>query len=169
MVRGTSRTKNYLPEGKVASLEFNNVKFVSGFGINVLFVKYVASRAVGGGVLFQGGTHYFDSKRRLVGWSPEPREHTDLYPLICEVISGRGSERTLYTSDVSAVFDARRRELLTLHARLAHVGAASVGRIHKQLTQAELAVIHTCPHCLETKMVRRSYPCVSAPLKATRL
>ena len=133
-----------------------------------MFVKYVASRVVGGGVLFQEGAQYFDSKGRLVGWSPEPREHTDLYPLICEVMSGRGSDRTLYTSDITAVSDERRRELLTLHARLAHVGAASVGRVHKQLTQAELAVIRTCPQCLEAKMVRRSYPSVSAALKATR-
>ena len=36
---GTMRTKNYLPEGKVAFTEFNNVKFVPGFGINVLSVK----------------------------------------------------------------------------------------------------------------------------------
>ena len=55
-----------------------------------------------------------------------------------------------------------------MHARLAHVGAASVGRVHKQLTQADLAVIHTCPQCLEAKMVRRSYLSVSAALKATR-
>ena len=104
---GTLRTKNYLPGGKVAFTEFNNVKDVPGFGINVLSVKYVASRAVGG-VLFQEGAQYFDSNRRLVGWSPEPREHTDLYPLISEVMSWRGSERTLYTSDVTAVSDERR-------------------------------------------------------------
>ena len=104
---GTLRTKNYLLGGKVAFTEFNNVKYVPGFGINVLSFKYVAPRAVGG-VLFQEGAQYFDSKGRLVGWSPEPREHTDLYPLICEVLSGRGSDRTLYTSDITAVFDERR-------------------------------------------------------------
>ena len=159
---GTLQTKNYLPEGKVAFIVFNNVKFVPGFGINVLSVKYVASRAVGGGVLFQEGAHYFDSYRRLVGWSPELKEHTDLYPLICEVMSGKGSDRTLYTSEESVVSDARRREILTLHDRLAHVGATSVGRVHTLLTQAELAVIRTCPQCLAAKMVRRSYPSVPA-------
>ena len=51
---------------------------------------------------------------------------------------------------------------------LPHVGAASVGRVHKQLTQGELAVICSRPQCLEAKMVRRSYPSVSAALKATR-
>ena len=64
---GTLRTKNYLPEGKVAFTVFDSVKFVPGFGINVLSVKDVASRAVGGSVLFQEGARYFDSCRRLVG------------------------------------------------------------------------------------------------------
>ena len=128
---GTLQTNNYLRGGKVAFTEFNNVKYVPGFEINVLSVKYVASRAVGGGVLFQEGAQYFDSKGRLVGWSLEPKEHTDSYPLMCEVLSGKGSDRTLYTADITAVSKERRRKLLTLHARLAHVSAASVGRIHK--------------------------------------
>ena len=136
---------------------FKNVLFVPEFGINILSVKHVATKKQGCAVLFMGGAQFYDRDGNLIGWSPEPEAHTDLYPLICEVISGTTSDRTLVTTHTRAhgppVTEARRVELLALHSRLAHVGAGAIGRLQPGLKLNEQLVIQSCPACIQAKVV----------------
>ena len=91
-----------------------------------------------------------------------------MYPLICDIISGTHNNTALVTTQRSPVSKERQRELLAMHARLAHVGAAAVCKLHPGLARKEMQVIQSCEACLQAKMVRRSYPDVPAGLKARR-
>ena len=91
-----------------------------------------------------------------------------MYPLICDIISGTHNNTALVTTQRSPVSKERQRELLAVHARLAHVGAEAVCKLHPGLTRREMQVIQSCEACLQAKMVRRSYPDVPAGLKARR-
>ena len=152
---GTLRTRNHLPDGRVAETVFKNVLFVPEFGINILSVKHVASKKQGCVVLFMGGAQFCDREGNLIGWSPEPEYHTDLYPLICDAISGTTDNRTLVTTHGPPVTEERRVELLALHSCLAHVGAGAVGRLQPGLKRKEQLVIQTCPTCIQAKMVQK--------------
>ena len=141
---------------------------VPGFGDNILSVKKVADKRQGCGVLFSGGARFYNREGNLVGWSLEPKEHSEMYPLICDIISGTHNNTALVTTRGSPVSEDRQRELLAMHARLAHVGAEAVCKLHPGLTRREMEVIQSCEACLQAKMVRRSYPDVPAGLKARR-
>ena len=139
---GTLRTRNHLPDGRVAETVFKNMLFVPEFGINILSVKHVATKEQGCAVLFMGGAQFYDRDGNLIGWSAEPKAHTDLYPLICEVISGTTSYRTLVTrAHEPPVTEARKVELLALHSRLAHVWAGAIGRLQPGLKLNKRLVI----------------------------
>ena len=116
---------------------FKNVLFVPEFGINILSVKHVATKKQGCAVMFMGGAQFYDRDGNLIGWNPEPKDHKDFYPLICEVISGTTYDRTLVTTHTRAheppVTEVRRVELLALHSRLAHVRAGAIGRMQAGL------------------------------------
>ena len=138
----------------MAETVFKNVLFVLEFGINILSVKHVASKKQGCAVLFMGGAQFYDREGNLIGWSPKPEYHTDLCPLICDVISGTTTDnRTLVTTRGPAVTEERWVGLLALHSRLAHVGAGAVGRLQPGLKRNEQLVIQTCPACIQAKMV----------------
>ena len=166
---GTLRTRNHLPGGRVAEIVFKNVLFVPEFGINILSVKHVASKKQGCAVMFMGDAQFYDREENLIGWSPEPEYHTDLYPLICEVISRTTTDnRTLITTRGPPVTEERRVELLALHSRLAHVGAGAIGRLQPGLKRNEQLVIQTCPACIQAKMVQRPYLDIPPELRATK-
>ena len=150
---GTLRTRNHLPDGRVAETVFKNVLFVPEFGINILSVKHVVSKKHRCAVLFLGGAQFYDREGNFIGWSPEPEYHTDLYPLICDVISGTTDNRNLVTTRGPPVTEERRVELLALHSRLEHVGAGAIDRLQRGLKRNEQLVIQTCPACIQAKMV----------------
>ena len=82
-------------------------------------------------------------------------DHTYLYPLICEVISGTSTNRTLVTRHIHRppVTQERKVELSALHSRVAHVGAGAIGRLQPGLKRNEQLVIQSCPACIHAKMV----------------
>ena len=94
---GTLTTRNRLPNGKTAGTSFKHVLHVPDFGVNILSVKYVAPTKQGCGVYFRAGAQFYDQKGNLVSWSKEPRAHSDLYPLECDVVSRKRSEVVLAT------------------------------------------------------------------------
>ena len=89
------------------------------------------------------------SQGELKGWSPEPVEYTDIYPLICDVLSGdKGSfDRAAVTASLHArVLDNRamvtifaRRSALQLHVQMAHVGLYHMKNMFLKLTRTDLA------------------------------
>ena len=87
-----------------------------------------------------------------------------MYPLICDIISGTHNNSALVTTQRSPVSVERQRELLAMHARFAHVGAAAVCKLYPGITRSQMHVIQSCESCLQAKMVRRSYPDVPAEL-----
>ena len=135
---GTLVTKNHLPEGNSVITTFKRVLHVPDFGVCILSVKHVASKASGGAVYFKEGSHFFEG--RLIGWGPEPAQYGDLYELKCDVLSGTTRDTVLVATS-TAVSEARRKEVLYLHACLAHVSGKSVQRVHQGITDEEVAAI----------------------------
>ena len=86
--RGTVVTKNMLPDGSTRVTSFVGCLYVLGFGTNMLSVKKLSAKATGTGVLFRAGTQFLDADNTLMGYSPELVHRSDLYPLVCTIISG---------------------------------------------------------------------------------
>ena len=86
--RGTLVTRNELPEGGFRIVSFPGTLRVPNFGINLLSVKQLSSRAAGSGVLFRAKATLLDAENIVMGYSPEPRHRGDVCPLICSIVSG---------------------------------------------------------------------------------
>ena len=100
--RGTLVTRNELPEGCFRIVSFPGTLCVPNFGINLLFVKQLSSRAAGSRVLFKARATLLDAENRVMGYSPEPRHKGDVYPLICSIVSG-DTRKQLQIADAQTV------------------------------------------------------------------
>ena len=98
---GTLVTRNHLPGGSSVTTTFKRVLHVPDFGVCILSVKHVASKASGGAVYFKEGSHFFDRSGRLVGWGPEPAQYGDLYELRCDVLSGKSQDTVLVVTSAA--------------------------------------------------------------------
>ena len=114
-------------------MKFTKVLHVPSFGANLLSVKHITSSEHSSEVSLKCGATLYDSEGELKGWSPEPVDYTDIYPLICDVLSGnrRAPDRAAITASLhrpvlnnkALVTVAAIRNALELHERMAHVGA----------------------------------------------
>ena len=116
----------------------------------------MADRRQGCGVLFSRGARFYNIEGNLVGWSRASKEHFEMYPLMCDIICGTHNNTALVTTQRSPESEEQQRELQAMHARLTHVGAGAVCKLHLGLTRKEMQVIQSCEACLQAKMVRRS-------------
>ena len=99
---GTLVTRNELPEGSFIIVSFPGILCVPNFGINLLSVKQLSSRAASSGVLVKAGATLLDAENRVMGYSPEPRHRGNLYPLICSIVSG-DTRKQLQIADAQTV------------------------------------------------------------------
>ena len=85
-------------------MKFTNILHAPGFGANLLSVKHMTFSEHGCEVSFKSGARLFDSHGELKGWTPEPVEYSDIYLLICDVLSGnkRSSDRATVTASPHA-------------------------------------------------------------------
>ena len=86
--KGTLVTKNMLPDGSTRVTSFEGCLFVPGFGTNLLPVKKLSAKVTKTAVLFRAGAQFLDADNSLMGYFPEPIHKSDLYPLVCTIISG---------------------------------------------------------------------------------
>ena len=91
--RGTLVTRNELRKGGFRIVSFPGTLCVPNFGINLLSIKLLSSRAADSGVLFRARATLFDAENRVMGYSPQFRHRGDLYPLICSIVSGDTREQ----------------------------------------------------------------------------
>ena len=61
---------------------------IPGFGTNLLSVKKLSAKVTKTAVLFRAGAQFLDADNNLMGYFPEPIHNSDLYPLVCTIISG---------------------------------------------------------------------------------
>ena len=93
-----------LPDGSTGVTSFEGCLYVPGFGTNLLSVKKLYAKAIGSGVLFRAGAQFLDANNNLMGYSLEPIHRSDLYPLVCTIISGDVTKQnTIY--DIANVVD----------------------------------------------------------------
>ena len=86
--RGTFVTKNTLPDGNTRVTCFEGCLFVAGFGTNLLLVKKLSAKVTKTAVLFRAGALFLDAENNLIRYCPETILKSDLYPLVCTIISG---------------------------------------------------------------------------------
>ena len=85
---GTLDTKNMLPDGSTRVTCFEGYLLVPAFGTNFLSVTKLSAKVTGTGVFFRAGAPILDANNNLMGFCPEPIHKSDLYPLVCTIISG---------------------------------------------------------------------------------
>ena len=86
--RGTLVTRNMLPDDTTRVTSFEGCLFVPGFGTNILSVKKLSVKVTKTAGLFRAGAQFLDAENNLMGYCPEPIYKSDLYPLVCTIISG---------------------------------------------------------------------------------
>ena len=86
--RRTLVTRNMLLDGTTRVTCFEGCLFVPGFGANLLSIKKLSAKVTKTAVLFRAGAQFLDADNKLMWYCPEPVHKTDLYPLVCTIISG---------------------------------------------------------------------------------
>ena len=81
-------TNNMLPDGTTRMTSFESCLFVPGFGTNLLSVKKLSAKVTQTAMLFCAGAQFLDAKNNLMGYCVEPIFKSELYPLVCAIISG---------------------------------------------------------------------------------
>ena len=86
--RGTLVTKNMLRDGSTSVTSFECLFFVPSFETIFFSVKKLFVKVTGTGVFFRARAHFLDTNNNLMGYCPELLHKSDLYPLVCTIISG---------------------------------------------------------------------------------
>ena len=105
-------------------------------------------------------------------------EYTDIYPFICDVLSGnrRTCDRAAFIASLHRpVFNNKalmtttaRRGALQLNEQMAHEGAYHMKKMFPELTTADLANVSACTACQTAKMTCTLCRYVPAVWKAAR-
>ena len=86
--RGALVTRSMLLDGSTRVTNFAGLLYAPSFGKNMLSVKKLSKKTTGTRVLFRAGSQFLDANNNLMGYSLEPVHRSDLYPLVCTIISG---------------------------------------------------------------------------------
>ena len=86
--RGTLVTKRALPGGGFTLVIFPRTLCMPNFGINLLSVKQLSRTIAGSGVLFRAGATLLDANNQIMGYAPEPKARSKMYPFVCSIVSG---------------------------------------------------------------------------------
>ena len=73
----------------MTKVQFRDVLHMLELEINLLSVIHLSSPEVECAVVFKNGAHFLGPDGELLGYSPFPGEYSELFPLICDVVSGR--------------------------------------------------------------------------------
>ena len=69
-------------------MEFRDTLHVPELEINLLSVIHLSTPEIDCAVMFKNGARFLGPDSDLLGYSPFPGDYGELFPLICDVVSG---------------------------------------------------------------------------------
>ena len=108
--------------------------------------KHVTPASIRCKIIFQNGCKIYSPSDDPIGYSKPPVAHGDLYPLICEIVSGNKNHIACSTESLE--------DPMVWHRRCCHIDARAVQKLFPYLTEPDLLAIGGCEACKSVKQTR---------------